>query len=171
MYRGYREEENTGPTLQNDCVSWVSQYPWEVNLGGPLTDSLALSLPFGPHSWGEIRRGWLKDAQHDSCELSFIWGKTRTAAWETAPQIALRDCSKEVGGKINTIYNILEKGQFIAIKHLLYKRFSVSHQELMSSWRYLVLLYYKEMQGLGLWNQFLKTSNYLKTCFTRFPGA
>ena len=30
---------------------------------------------------------------------------------------------------------------------------------------------YKEMQGLGSWNQFLKISNYLKTCSTSFPGA
>ena len=27
------------------------------------------------------------------------------------------------------------------------------------------------MQGLGSWNQFLKTSDYLKTCSTSFPGA
>ena len=27
---------------------------------------------------------------------SFIWGKIRAVAWETATQIALRDCSKEV---------------------------------------------------------------------------
>ena len=27
------------------------------------------------------------------------------------------------------------------------------------------------MQGLGSRNQFLKISNYLKTCSTRFPGA
>ena len=32
-------------------------------------------------------------------ELSFIWGKMRTIAWETAFQIALRNCSKEVGGR------------------------------------------------------------------------
>ena len=35
-----------------------------------------------------------KDVQLESCELSFIWGKMRTAAWEAASQIALRDCSK-----------------------------------------------------------------------------
>ena len=35
-----------------------------------------------------------KDVQLDSCELSFIWGKMRTAAFEAASQIALRDCSK-----------------------------------------------------------------------------
>ena len=31
-----------------------------------------------------------------SCKLSFIRGKMMTAAQETAPHIALRDCSKEV---------------------------------------------------------------------------
>ena len=37
-----------------------------------------------------------KDAQCESRELSFIWGKMKTTAQETAPQIALRDGSKEV---------------------------------------------------------------------------
>ena len=32
-------------------------------------------------------------------------------------------------------------------------------------------LRYEEMQGLGSWNQFLRVSNYLKTCSTSFPGA
>ena len=40
-----------------------------------------------------------KDAQHESFELRFIWGKMRTAAWEIAPQIALRNCTKEVVGE------------------------------------------------------------------------
>ena len=40
-----------------------------------------------------------KDAQLESCELSFIWGKMRTAAREAAPQIALRDCSKAAVGE------------------------------------------------------------------------
>ena len=34
-----------------------------------------------------------KNAQCESCELSFIWGKRKTTAWETAFQIALRNCS------------------------------------------------------------------------------
>ena len=34
-------------------------------------------------------------------KLSFVWGKMRTAAWETAPQIVLRNCSKEAEGKIS----------------------------------------------------------------------
>ena len=37
-----------------------------------------------------------KEAQLESCELSFTWVKMRTAAQEIA-QIALRDCSKEAG--------------------------------------------------------------------------
>ena len=32
-------------------------------------------------------------AQRESCDLSFIWGKMRTIAWETASQIVLRNCS------------------------------------------------------------------------------
>ena len=35
-----------------------------------------------------------------------------TAAQETAPQIALRNCSKEVGGKAS-IYVILVKGRYM----------------------------------------------------------
>ena len=73
-----------------------------------------------------------KDAQCESCELSFIWGKMRTAAQEAAPQIALRDCSKgAVGGR--STYKILVKGEFDTIKHSFYKRFSASHEDLMSS--------------------------------------
>ena len=43
---------------------------------------------------------------------SFIWGKNRTAAQERAPQIALRNCSKEVGGK-GSVYVILVKGEYV----------------------------------------------------------
>ena len=54
-----------------------------------------------------------------------------TAAGETAPQTALRNCSKEVV-RGRSIYIILVKGEFSAIKCLFYKRFSISHEELMS---------------------------------------
>ena len=40
-----------------------------------------------------------KNAQCESCELSFIWCKMRTIAQETAFQIGLRNCSQEAGGK------------------------------------------------------------------------
>ena len=57
-----------------------------------------------------------KGAQSKSCELNFLWGKMRTAAWETAPQVALRECFKVAGGG-RSIQKILVKGEFSAIKH------------------------------------------------------
>ena len=71
-----------------------------------------------------------KDAQLESCELSFIWGKMRTATWEAASQIALRDCSKAAVGESQ--YKVLVKGEFNTMKHSFYKRFFVSHEDLMS---------------------------------------
>ena len=55
-----------------------------------------------------------KKAQRESCKLSFYLGKMRTAAGETAPQIALRHCSKGAGRV--SIYVIFEGG-IHAIKH------------------------------------------------------
>ena len=53
------------------------------------------------------------NAQHQSCELCFIWGKMRTAAQGISLQIALGNYSKEVEvGKAN-IYVILVKGEFM----------------------------------------------------------
>ena len=54
----------------------------------------------------------LSNAQHESCELSFIWGKMRTIAWEIAFQVVLRNCSKEVVGKVK-IYVTLVKGKYM----------------------------------------------------------
>ena len=45
-----------------------------------------------------LKNCWLKrNEQNESCELSFVWVNMRTAAWETAPQITLRNWSKEGG--------------------------------------------------------------------------
>ena len=35
--------------------------------------------------------------------MRFIWGKMRTADWETAHQIALRNCSREVAGEVEEV--------------------------------------------------------------------
>ena len=67
---------------------------------------------------------------HDVRVVSFIWGKIRTAARETAPQRALRNCSREVVGGRSTY--ILVKEELTAIACLLYNRFYASHEELMS---------------------------------------
>ena len=73
-----------------------------------------------------------KDAQRENCELSFIWSKMRTAAWEDC----IPDSSEKLkwfqrGSGRRSIYMILLKGEFSAIKHLFYKRFSASPKELM----------------------------------------
>ena len=34
----------------------------------------------------------------------------RTVAWDTASQIALRNCSEEVGGKVSIIYDFSDGG-------------------------------------------------------------
>ena len=60
-----------------------------------------------------------KGTQQESCELSFIWGKMRTAAQETAPRMALRPLQRGSGGR--PVQKILVKGEFSAIKHSFYK--------------------------------------------------
>ena len=47
-----------------------------------------------------------KGAQLESCELSFIWGKMRTAAREAASLIALRDCSKAAVVKVKLLSRV-----------------------------------------------------------------
>jgi len=47
--------------------------------------------------------------QHESGKLSFIWGKMKTIAQDTASQVAPRNCSKEVEKKVS-IDVILVKG-------------------------------------------------------------
>ena len=60
-----------------------------------------------------------KKAQCESCKLSFIGGNMRTAAQETALQIAPRDCSKEVVGKGSYICDFDKEGAH-AIKHIFF---------------------------------------------------
>ena len=57
-------------------------------------------------------------------------GKLRTAAWDTAFQIALRNCSKEVGGKVS-IYVILVKAEYMQ-PNIFLQTVSASHEEQMS---------------------------------------
>ena len=72
-----------------------------------------------------------KNVQLESCELSFIWVKMRTAAREAVPQIPERLLQSGSRGK--SIYKVSVKGEFNAMKHPFYKRFFVSHEDLMSS--------------------------------------
>ena len=72
----------------------------------------------------------LKKKKHnvESCELSFIGGNMRTAAQETALQIAPRDCSKEVVGK-GSIYVILIKREHMQSSTYYFgENFCCSHE-------------------------------------------
>ena len=79
--------------------------------------------------------------------VNFHLGKMRTAGWETVPQSSEKLLQKSSGGM--SIYVILVKGEFNAIKHLFDIRFSASHKELMSSWRDSVLLDMKSFSIFG----------------------
>ena len=78
-----------------------------------------VSLPFNSFEFSTE-----KNAQCESGGLSFIWGNMRTAAWEIAPQIALRNCSKEVGeaGKIS-IHMIFDEGEYVQSSTYFSRRF------------------------------------------------
>ena len=80
-----------------------------------------------------------KDVQLESCELSFIWGKMRTAAWEAASQIALRDCSKVAVGEGQYIL-CLGEGRLQCHEALILQKVFVGHEDLTSPRRDLVLL-------------------------------
>ena len=70
-------------------------------------------------------------------KLHFIWGK-----WGLSPGDGTSDNSERLlqrGSGGRSIYRILVNGEFNAIKHLFYKRFSAGHEELMSPWRELVI--------------------------------
>ena len=62
-----------------------------------------------------------KNAVCESWKLSFIWGKLETAALESAPQIALRNCSKEVE---DSMYVILVKGEYMQSSMFIFYKIS-----------------------------------------------
>ena len=61
----------------------------------------------------------------------------RTIDLETASQVVLRNCSKEVRGKVRIIYDFSEGGT--CIKHTFWQRLAASHEEQMSPLMILVL--------------------------------
>ena len=65
-----------------------------------------------------------KDAQRESCELSFIWGETRTATWETASQVTQKLLQRGRGEV--WVYVISVNQGIHAIKHIFFQKFSSS---------------------------------------------
>ena len=56
-----------------------------------------------------------------------MWSKTRTAAWETAFQIALRNCSKDVGER-SVLYMILVKEAYVQLSSHFGRGLLLSHE-------------------------------------------
>ena len=73
------------------------------------------------HSYDSFiyRSTFLKGVQGESCESSYNWGKMRTIASETAFQIALRNCSKELRGKVSILGDFAEWGMCTS-KHIFF---------------------------------------------------
>ena len=108
-----------------------------------------------------------KDAQLESCKLSFVWSKM-------SPRGGISDSSErllQTGSWGRSIYKISVKGrvqcnQALTLQEVFYE--SGGSGVIMKGFP---VFLEKEMQRLELWNQFLKISNYLKTCSIRFPGG
>ena len=72
----------------------------------------------------------------------------RTVALDSAPQVALRDCSKAAGEKVS-VEVILVKGEYMQSSRVFLQNVSASHKEQSSPWRILVFFRYEEIQELG----------------------
>ena len=56
----------------------------------------------------------------------------RMAAWETAAQVALRNCSKEIGRKVS-IYAVLVKGEYMHSSMYFFQKVSANLMMLSAS--------------------------------------
>ena len=85
------------PINQKKCHTSCTPDPkFHLPLLGPAVTML-WGLLFGTCLFQLLTRCWLKkDVQCENWELSFIWNKIRTTDQETAPQITLINCHKEV---------------------------------------------------------------------------
>ena len=102
----------------------------------------------------------------------------RTSVWETALQTALRNWTKEAGGKVSIYICFLVKGEIHAIQHISFQKISINagitkpllvtrssrHHE--GFWCFSI---YGEIQE-GLIKS-APDNIYLKTCLSDFPQA
>lgn len=79
-----------------------------------------------------------RNAQHESCELSFVAGKMRTIAWEIEPLRELCGAAPKRGGAVNTC--VILARQVCAVKHTFRQGLTVGYEEQKSPLMVLVLL-------------------------------
>ena len=93
----------------------------DINLILPEFLEMALKVAWSRYDW------LLKNAQHESCKLSFIWGNMRTVVQETAFKIALRNCWGE-----GSVYRwFWWKGNPCNQAHLFCRRFLLVSRKLL----------------------------------------
>ena len=110
-----------------------------------------------------------KDAKCKNFELNFIWGKIKTAVWETAPQIVLRKCSTIPRNSGGGQYNFGEGGVQCNQACILQKVFCSCQGADVNMRGFSAFVNIKRCKD---WDyETTKISNYLKTCSTNFPGT
>ena len=94
----------------------------------------------------------------------------RTAAWEAAPHVALRDCSKDCSGRCS-LYRFWWRGSSVPLRthftegFLLVRRIWCHHERIQC------FSIFEEMQGLGSWSQFLKIPELSEDLLHQFPWS
>ena len=99
--------------------------------------------------------------------VKFYLGQNEDCSMGDSTQIVLRKCSNEVVGEVNII---LVKGEFSAIKHVFLQKVFCSCQGADVNMRGFSA--FINMKRCKDWDhKTTKISNYLKNCFSNFPGA
>ena len=92
-----------------------------------------------------------KKAQCESCGLSFVLGKVRTIAHDTASHIALKNFTEEVRVWWRSVYMwSAERG--CAVKHTFRQSLAASHEEQMCLSDFSALLGMRRCKKMGSWN-------------------
>ena len=90
----------------------------------------------------------LKKCTTRKLQVKFYSRKIRTAAQETTPQIALRNCSREEGEKVS-IYVIVVKGEYMQSSTYFSRRFLLVMKNSHHHEGFQCFSRYKEIHELG----------------------
>ena len=101
----------------------------------------------------------------------FLWDKMKTIAQETASQITLRNCSREIWGKVRINVILVNGGCVQSSTYFFSKCFCQSQGIDITNKGFQCFSRYVEIQELGSYNQLLKISNFLKTSSASFSQS
>ena len=85
------------------CETTVKRKKKKAHKNCTLVSRAISHRSMGEQFWNHYKKCVdFKNAECESHELSLLWDNMRTAVWGTAPQMALRNYSREMGGR--TVY-------------------------------------------------------------------